>query len=377
MSLNVKRKKAQVVLFPFFGDSIGGSHVAAIRAIRCMSRNTKPIIVVFQIGALSNYLSDQLIDYEMIGASKLIKFGKTRFTILLSILYYSFFAMKYLCKNTGAIVHTNDSKMHLVWGMACAIFRVPHVWHQHSIFPTSRITSFFLDRAARIIVASRHIQVSYRGNYSQPLSLIRSPIDDTAISNFDQNRLAQRLFSPIKREIVVLSLCNLRPVKRPEYWASVVGALYQQSRRRIRVIHVGRDDGCYLRFMTRQWSSNNINVNVENVGFVNDTIPYIDRSDFLLATAKEEGLGLSLIEAMARGIPVFAVDSGGHKEIVEHGVNGSLIPADNEIEAAHMIMDVLSSLSQLERQVRNGFTTCEQFKASTFSQHIEREYDLV
>ena len=43
---------------------------------------------------------DQLIDYEMIGASKLIKFGKTRFTILLSILYYSFFAMKYL-ENTG------------------------------------------------------------------------------------------------------------------------------------------------------------------------------------------------------------------------------------------------------------------------------------
>ena len=53
---------------------------------------------------------------------------------------------------------------------------------------------------------------------------------------------------------------------------------------------MGRDDGCYLRFMTRQWSSNNINVNVENVGFVNDTIPYIDRSDFLLATAKGRGL---------------------------------------------------------------------------------------
>ena len=31
----------------------------------------KAIIVVFQIGALSNYLSDQLIDYEMIGASGL------------------------------------------------------------------------------------------------------------------------------------------------------------------------------------------------------------------------------------------------------------------------------------------------------------------
>ena len=162
MSLNVKRKKAQVVLFPFFGDSIGGSHVAAIRAIRCMSRNTKPTIVVFQIGALSNYLSDQLIDYEMIGASSFIKFGKTRFTILLSILYYSFFAMKYL-KNTGLLFIPTIARC--TWsGDGLRHFRVPHVWHQHSIFPTSRITSFFLDRAARIIVASRHIQVSTEAN---------------------------------------------------------------------------------------------------------------------------------------------------------------------------------------------------------------------
>ena len=76
--------------------------------------------------------------------------------------------------------------------------------------------------------------------------------------------------------------------------------------------------------MTRQWMLNNTQVTVENVGFVNDVVPHIDRADFLLATSKEEGLGLSLIEAMARGTPVFAVDSGGHKEIVDNSVNGSL-----------------------------------------------------
>ena len=375
--MSVQNTNSQAILFPFFGDSVGGSHIAAIRAIRCMSRDVTPTIVIFQLGALSNYLSDQLIDYQMIGASWCPKFGKTRLTSLFSILYYSFFAMKFLWKHRGAIVHTNDSKMHLVWGLTCVMLRSPHVWHQHSIFPTSRITSFLLDRATRVIVASKHIKVSYRGKCSRPLSVIHSPIDENAIAKFDKNRLAQKLLSPTKKELMVLSLCNLRPVKRPAYWASVIDALYQQSGRRIRVIHVGRDDGRFLCSMTRQWMLNNTQVTVENVGFVNDVVPHIDRADFLLATSKEEGLGLSLIEAMARGTPVFAVDSGGHKEIVDNGVNGSLIPADNETEASRIIVDVMSSRSLLERQARHGFATCEQFKPSVFSQYIEREYELV
>ena len=86
-------------------------------------------------------------------------------------------------------------------------------------------------------MASKHIKVSYRGKCSRPLSVIHSPIDENAIAKFDKNRLAQKLLSPTKKELMVLSLCNLRPVSLA-YWASVIDALYQQSRRRIRVIHV-------------------------------------------------------------------------------------------------------------------------------------------
>ncbi|MBI2028542.1 MAG: glycosyltransferase family 4 protein [Candidatus Levybacteria bacterium] len=49
------------------------------------------------------------------------------------------------------------------------------------------------------------------------------------------------------------------------------------------------------------------------------------RTKIFVATARKEGLGASLMEAMACGVLVVAVDEGGHKEIIIDGRTGYLI----------------------------------------------------
>ena len=59
-------------------------------------------------------------------------------------------------------------------------------------------------------------------------------------------------------------------------------------------------------------------------GEVPDTGPYVEQMDILVNASDPEPFGIVLLEAMAKGVPVMAVDSGGPSEFIEHGRTGVL-----------------------------------------------------
>jgi glycosyltransferase involved in cell wall biosynthesis len=70
-------------------------------------------------------------------------------------------------------------------------------------------------------------------------------------------------------------------------------------------------------------------------------IPLLLRgSDALVLPSHNEGLSLSVMEAMATALPVVTTDVGGHREILRHGENGWLIPARN----AHALEEALREM---------------------------------
>lgn len=50
-------------------------------------------------------------------------------------------------------------------------------------------------------------------------------------------------------------------------------------------------------------------------------------ADLFVTPAREENLGQVVMEAMACGMPVVAFDIGGMRNLIQHGVNGLLVPA--------------------------------------------------
>jgi glycosyltransferase involved in cell wall biosynthesis len=61
-------------------------------------------------------------------------------------------------------------------------------------------------------------------------------------------------------------------------------------------------------------------------GYVHDVARALAGLDLLLHTGGSDGLGTAVVEAMALGVPSIAYDAGGLGEVIDHGVDGVLVP---------------------------------------------------
>ncbi|MEZ5173269.1 MAG: glycosyltransferase [Bacteroidia bacterium] len=92
-----------------------------------------------------------------------------------------------------------------------------------------------------------------------------------------------------------------------------------------------------------------------------------ENPDILICTSASEGLPVSMMEAMAHGIPVLSVDVGGISEIIEDGVNGWLLPAAADAnEIAQKIIEIEAMdekrFSEIKKAAFHKYS--EKFKAS-------------
>jgi glycosyltransferase involved in cell wall biosynthesis len=99
----------------------------------------------------------------------------------------------------------------------------------------------------------------------------------------------------------------------------------------------------YYRLLTQKINQNAIN-KVHFIGHVDHTeIPFYFRdSTILINPSIVEPFGISIVEAMASGVPVIATNVGGIPEIINHGSTGFLVPPASPEKLAASINSLLS-----------------------------------
>ena len=101
--------------------------------------------------------------------------------------------------------------------------------------------------------------------------------------------------------------------------------------------------------------------NVVFPGFRDDLHRILPCLDILVHPATMEGLGVSLLEGSAAGIPIVAFSAGGIPEVVIHNKNGFLVtPGDTE-HLAHAIIDILKDPSLARRLGASGNKLVREF----------------
>lgn len=92
-------------------------------------------------------------------------------------------------------------------------------------------------------------------------------------------------------------------------------------------------------------------------GYRTDVGSFLKNFDLFILSSKQEGLGTSILDAQAAGVPVVACASGGIPEMIKDGHNGRLVPKENPEALAQAIFDLVNDDQQrqgLAQAARNS-----------------------
>ncbi|MDD3254183.1 MAG: glycosyltransferase family 4 protein [Lachnospiraceae bacterium] len=108
---------------------------------------------------------------------------------------------------------------------------------------------------------------------------------------------------------------------------------------------------------------------VHLMGNVSDVNHYLWKADAFLMTSDWEGLPLTVLEAMAAGLPIISTRAGGVVDVVENGENGILVSCGDENGLANAIgqlcdsPDLCMSYSQKSRELAQKYSLENMAKA--------------
>lgn len=236
------------------------------------------------------------------------------------------------------VVHAWDMDAAIFGGLGAMLARVPFFTSHRDtgeIYPWYKlILRAFIDRLASVVTANCHAaaeSIRWRKWLKREVVVIPNIFD---LSGFDVE--AREIFS--RQEMVprgwnAVCVSRLDPEKDiacaieavGRHWVTEAGKTENEKGTGINLVIAGdgrlRPD---LENLAAQWS---LNGRVVFLGEITD-VPALLKHCMagLMLPRSNEGLSNAIMEYMAAGLPVIATDCGGNAQLVEHGVNGWLVP---------------------------------------------------
>lgn len=120
-------------------------------------------------------------------------------------------------------------------------------------------------------------------------------------------------------------------------------------------------DGPCAEDLHRLAESLNLNHAARFLGRVDDVPALLASAGLLVLSSRLEGISLTLLEAMARGLPVVATHVGGNPEVVADGVTGRLVPSQSPEPLASAMLELRRDPERSKTMGLAGRARAEQF----------------
>lgn len=122
------------------------------------------------------------------------------------------------------------------------------------------------------------------------------------------------------------------------------------------------------------------NSNIINMGWIDGKVKteIFNDSDILILPSYNEGLPISILEAMKFSLPVVSTNIAGIPEQVEHNFNGYLF-TPGDIEGLKKIIDKIITLNQqeIDNLRKNSFLSVSKFSVETVSMELKTIYENI
>jgi glycosyltransferase involved in cell wall biosynthesis len=189
------------------------------------------------------------------------------------------------------------------------------------------------------------------------------------VNGVDLERFA-RPRRPQEGRVVMIS--RLSEQKRPERAVHAI-ALLRHRRRSAHLVVLG--DGPLRAPVEQLVSRLGVSQAVELLGDGADVPEHLSRASCLVLTSDYEGCPLSVLEAMAAGVPVVATATPATSEVIEDGTTGFLVDSDPDA-IARGIERVLSNEPSVEHMgARARERAAQRFSRARMVEQTARIYD--
>ncbi len=352
------------VLFPFHGNSVGGSHISTLTLIRQLSQQgIQPVVAVHEHGLLTHLLESEGVPWVSIPQVSLAGEGSILGQLRQS-LHAASTLSHFLAQHNIDLVHTNDDVMHLTWMAAAHRHGSPHLWHLRTVGMSRRRAVFAALFRSKFCTISAYCLESYPKYVKNRCPTITNPIQvSESPEQKDPNRawLVNQLNLPPDQPIVGW-VGNFTVQKRPLQFLEIARRVIENQPMSFVLVGERRQpcadkvDAFIQQHRLQRW--------IHQVGTQLPADRWISAFDVLVATARSEGLGRTLLEAMAMSTPVVASADGGHLEVIDHNATGLLVPPSDCGAYVRALQRLLNEPEFTQKLVRDAM------------RHVEKNYTV-
>ncbi|MEH6587347.1 MAG: glycosyltransferase family 4 protein [Halioglobus sp.] len=243
------------------------------------------------------------------------------------------------------------------------------VYHLHEVSISPAPLRWFLVAVARCS-ASDLIYVSDFHRNCLPIGTVPS---HTICNALDTAFLARAETSCYQQNregfFTILMLASLRDYKGIPEFLALASSLHKRPDIRFELV-CNEDGNAISRYFSGQPVPSNVAIHPRT----SDTAPYYERSSLVLNLSRPdewvETFGLTLLEAMAFGVPVIAPPVGGPAEIVSDGVEGYLVSSYEVERISELIVELADDEAKVLRLSRNAKMRAADFTPQQFESQL-------
>ncbi|MGE3802685.1 MAG: glycosyltransferase family 4 protein [Candidatus Kapaibacterium sp.] len=277
------------------------------------------------------------------------------------------------------IIHAHDSHAHTLAVLSASLFgnSLPIFVSRRVDFPASSRglgkRKYHHPKVKGFICVSEAIKnvMLKSGVDGAKLHVVRSGVDIDRFVGRGDGRLRREFGIPPDVPIVA----NFSAIAPHKDYPTFVRAAehFLATNGRARFLIVGGDGGEEeaIRLLVRE---KGLQDDIIFTGFRNDVPDILPEVDLFLITSKTEGLGTTILDAFAAGVPVVATKAGGIPELVHHGETGLLADIGENQLLAEQIHQLLGDASLRKKIIQQSKQLVRTFSKKRVADETLRVY---
>ena len=286
---------------------------------------------------------------------------------------------RYLRREKFDVVHTHDLWSNLMGVPAARLAGVHAIvssrrdlahfdWYQgkrrHWLRRIQNLSGVVLANATPI----RDALISEDGFAPGKLRVIHNGVDTEKFQRAQRDRA--RLFPDVGNEILVVLVGNMHSDVKGHPWLIAAAPTVVREFPEVRFVFAG--DGESRPTFAAQVAQLGLEGKFKFLGRRSDIPEILASCDLAVLPSRAEGLPNAVLEYMAAGLPTIASRVGGVAELVQDGVTGLLVPAEDANALAGALLQFLRNPERARQIASNG----QRFAVENFSfERLIREID--